>query len=57
MTSAARRPGQPDGPPKDRPVSDAEEAPSDESFVESLIESFPASDPRFWTALTRVDLT
>jgi|tagenome__1003787_1003787.scaffolds.fasta_scaffold20990109_41 hypothetical protein len=52
MTSAKRRPGQPDGPP--RPASDAEEADVDELFVESLIESFPASDPPSRTALMRV---
>jgi hypothetical protein len=53
MTSATRWPGQPDGPPQDRPASDVE-AHDDELLVESLIETFPASDPPSWTALTRV---
>ncbi len=54
MTSATRRPSQPDDPPEDRPVSDAEEARDDELLDESLLETFPASDPPCWTALTRV---
>jgi hypothetical protein len=50
----ARRLGQPDGTPQDRPASDAEEAHSDELLDESLIETFPASDPPCWTVLMRV---
>jgi hypothetical protein len=54
MTAARRRTSRPDWPPQDRPVSDAEEAHGDELLVESLMETFPASDPPSWTALTRV---
>jgi hypothetical protein len=54
MTSATRWPSQPDGPPQDRPVRDAEEIHGEELLDESLIETFPASDPPCWTALTRV---
>jgi len=41
-----------DGPQDSRP-GEAEAALSDE-LLESLIETFPASDPPSWTALTRV---
>jgi hypothetical protein len=54
MTSAIRRPGRPDGLLEDSPAGDAEEADNDELLFESLIESFPASDPPSWTALMRV---
>jgi hypothetical protein len=54
MTSAERRrrPTRVDRP-KELRSGDAEAALSDE-LVESLIETFPASDPPSWTALTRV---
>jgi hypothetical protein len=56
MTSATRKPSQPDGPPQDRLVGVAEKANGEELLEESLIETFPASDAPCWTALTRVGL-
>ncbi|MGY3505158.1 hypothetical protein ACVWYJ_005777 [Bradyrhizobium sp. USDA 4471] len=54
MTPAASRSRSPNGPPRDRLVSDAEKADGEELLEQSLIETFPASDSPCWTALTRV---
>ncbi|APG09779.1 MULTISPECIES: hypothetical protein [Bradyrhizobium] len=54
MVFAKRRPSRSDGSPQQRPGSDAEKTNGEELLEESLIETFPASDPPCWTSLTRV---
>jgi hypothetical protein len=49
--SRRRRVRRTDGSQEPRP-GDAEE--TDDELIESLLETFPASDPPSWTALTRV---
>ena len=56
MTSTAsprRRRSRANEPQEPQP-GDAEAVPSDDELVESLIETFPASDPPSWAALMRV---